>query len=215
MRPPVAGVADEGQLLPALAALDEEGAAPDRPTRLRVVDPVAPDLLEVLASKRVLRENDVEEGFSPGEEARAEDDANGLRIDGNHAADPGLVGIVLVAGYFSLARYVNTKSRAVIGTPSLQRASGRMWYVSVNGGFVVKSTPETSLGRRTKSGPSVERAVEDGADGEAALLARADEDVETGRLGADDDHGAAALRRLRAHAARSRDREERDGDRRC
>jgi len=52
------------------------------------------------------------------------------------------------------ARWVKMKSRAVIGTPSLQRASGRMWYVSVNGGFLVKVTRETSLGRNVKPGPT-------------------------------------------------------------
>ena len=42
---------------------------------------------------------------------------------------------------------VKRKSRAVIGLPSLQCAAGRMWYVSVKGGFLVYVTRETSLGR--------------------------------------------------------------------
>ena len=52
--------------------------------------------------------------------------------------------------YVLCASCVKTKSAAVIGTPSLQRASGRMWYVSVNGAFVVNSTPETSCSRHLK-----------------------------------------------------------------
>ena len=32
-------------------------------------------------------------------------------------------------------RWLNAKSAAVTGRPSLQRASGRMWYVTVNGFF--------------------------------------------------------------------------------
>ena len=58
------------------------------------------------------------------------------------------------SGDLSLARYVNTKSEAVTGTPSLHRASGRMKYVSVNGGFVVTSTCDTSFGCHELSGPS-------------------------------------------------------------
>ena len=49
---------------------------------------------------------------------------------------------------------MKTKSAAVIGTPSLQRASGRMWYVSVIGGLVVTVTLETSRGRHVRSGPT-------------------------------------------------------------
>ncbi len=55
---------------------------------------------------------------------------------------------------FRIAMCVNTKSPAVIGVPSLHRAFGRMWYVSVNGDVLVKSTRETSLGRHVKSGPT-------------------------------------------------------------
>ena len=42
-----------------------------------------------------------------------------------------------VARAFWIASWVKSKSRAVTGTRSLQRASGRMWYVNVNGGFFV------------------------------------------------------------------------------
>ena len=45
-----------------------------------------------------------------------------------------------------IAWSVKMKSRAVTGAPSLQRASGRMRYVSVKGGFLVNVTPDTSLG---------------------------------------------------------------------
>jgi hypothetical protein len=45
-----------------------------------------------------------------------------------------------------IALWVKTKSRAVIGTPSLHLASGRMWYVSVKGGVRVTSTRDTRSG---------------------------------------------------------------------
>ena len=51
--------------------------------------------------------------------------------------------------------------RALTGTPSLQRASGRMWYVSVNGGFVVNSTRETRSGLKRAVGTELERAWQD------------------------------------------------------
>ena len=75
---------------------------------------------------------------------------------------------------FRNTRNVKMKSRAVTGTPSLQRASRRMWYVRVNGGFLVWSTRTTSFGRRSTWGPTS----------------------------------------YPAGAARSRDREERDGEHR-
>jgi hypothetical protein len=90
MSSPVARVANEGELLAALPALNEEGAVPDRPPRLRVVDPIAPDLLEILAPKRVLWQDDGEE-IPPEAEAGAKIHPHRLRPQGADAPDPGLV----------------------------------------------------------------------------------------------------------------------------
>ena len=106
-----------------------------------------------------------------------------------------------VARAFWIASWVKSKSRAVTGTRSLQRALGRMRYVNVNGGFFVTVTLETSRSFRVKSG-AVAKAGSQDLLGEEAQPAR-------GRVHArvavqPDDDGAPALRRLLGHAGGGR-----------
>ncbi len=87
----------------------------------------------------------------------------------------------------------------------------------MNGRLLVKSTLETRLSSNVKSGPTSKGACRTfSTQPQAAQAAAREQDVETGGPGAEHakDERAAALRRLRGRAARSRDREERDGDRR-
>ena len=117
---------------------------------------------------------------------------------------------------------MKTKSAAVIGTPSLQRASGRMWYVSVNGGLVVNVTLETSRGRHVRPGPTSNGAFEnlasDEPEGErsrsrGALVA---ERREAGGLAERPPvhDGPTHARRLRNRAACARDGEQARSERR-
>ena len=80
VRPPVVAVPDQRQLLAAVPVLDEEGAAPDRPARLRVHHAIAPDGFEVLAAEHVRREHGPEE-TSPARDPGTKDDPEGLRVD--------------------------------------------------------------------------------------------------------------------------------------
>ena len=109
-----------------------------------------------------------------------------------------------------IARCVKRKSRAVTGTPSLQRASGRIAYVRVNGGVLVNVTFETSVGRLVKSGARAKAGGRPFADPEE-LRTRAttvSQRVEAAGLGdRPEDDGAAALRRLLG-SARCRSRGE-------
>jgi len=99
------------------------------------------------------RQDDPEETAHPARVARAKDDLDGSRIEHADLRTAVKWGSSSSAGmYLRIASWVKKKSRAVTGTPSFQRASRRMWYVSVNGGFVVNSTFETSFGRKTRSG---------------------------------------------------------------
>ena len=121
-----------------------------------------------------------------------------------------------------IASCVNRKSPAVIGVPSLHRAFGRMWYVSVNGDVLVKSTRETSLGRHVKSGPTSNGASRTRAkmrfrcDLRSARPTTLIEGVQARGLRRylSKNDRAATLRSLRGRSARSRDGEERNGDRR-
>ncbi len=63
---PVARVADERQCEPAIPARDEERAVSDRCARPGILDPVAPDLFEVLSPQRVLGQDAIEEGAPSG-----------------------------------------------------------------------------------------------------------------------------------------------------
>ena len=87
----------------------------------------------------------------------------------------------------------------------------------MNGRLLVKSTLETRLSSYVKSGPTSKGFCRTfSLQTTAPLIAAHGQDVQTGRLGADqaNDERAAALRRLRARAARTRDGEERDDERR-
>ena len=151
VRPPVPRVPDEREPLSSLPALDEERAAADPTAGLRVVDPVAPDLRDVESRERVARQHHVVQLASPVRIRLSKRDLERLRVE--HADRLHLV--VIPSGSSSSEEnfsWVNWKSEALTGTPSLQRASGRMWYVSLNG-FVAMSTAETRFGRTTRSGP--------------------------------------------------------------
>ena len=147
MRTPVARVANEGQLLSALPALDEEGAASDRPARLRIVDRVRPDRLQVLAEERMPRQDLAEQEASPVCEARAEDDSDRLRVEGADAADLRQVGVSGVGTVLA--------DRAM-GEDEVLRADlhavapvgfGADVVRQREGGFLVNSTRETRSGR--------------------------------------------------------------------
>ena len=89
--------------------------------------------------------------------------------------------------------------------------------MSVNGGFFVNSTSETSLGRYPYWGPTSKAGCQNHLGGVASRLdpldALREQHVETGGLREEpEDDGAAALRRLRVRAARAGDGEERDGE---
>ena len=90
---PVAGVPAERDLLAALPALDEEGPAPDRRTRLRILDPVRPDAGQIDARERMARQ-DVPEQFPPAGETGAQDDLDRLRVESSNAANLRLVNIL-------------------------------------------------------------------------------------------------------------------------
>ena len=100
---------------------------------------------------------DMLEQPTPEGESLTEHDLDRFRVDGPHAADDLQVLLLEVdqlLGDRAARLVVKTKSCAVTGTPSLQRASGRMWYVMVNGGVVVKSARVTRSGRYLKPGPT-------------------------------------------------------------
>ena len=89
-----------------------------------------------------------------------------------------------------------------------------MWYVRVNGGFLVTSTRETSLGSQDQSGRCLNAPSDDAEDGQDEVLAGIDDRAYARRLDCHDDvQRPAALRALRIRAARSRDGKERGGDR--
>ena len=87
MGSPIARVSAKDELLPALDVLDEEGTAPDRSARLRVVDSVLPDLAQVLTGERVRAATPTKRGIANPTAAIAKNDADGLRIERTHAAD--------------------------------------------------------------------------------------------------------------------------------
>ena len=103
---------------------------------LGFVDAVGPDPREVLAGERMPRQDEAEQA-SPAREARLQVDAHCLRVEGPDASYVLRINVESGRECSWIARYVKTKSRAVTGTPSLQRASGRIVYVSVNGGVLV------------------------------------------------------------------------------
>ena len=80
VRPPIVGVADKRVLLAALPAVEEERAVPDRPSRLGVDDPVAPDRCEVLADEGMSGQNRREEA-PPACFTRTKDDSERLRVE--------------------------------------------------------------------------------------------------------------------------------------
>ena len=210
--PPVVGVTPKDKLLPTVPPFEEESAASDRPARARIVDRVPPDVLEVLPLECVLWEHEVEQRLSPEEEPRTEDDLDSLRIDATDTEDSGLVRIVFT-------RWV-LQSRP-IGELEVT-GSNRNSVAPASLGADVVSERERRLRRDVDvrdelratavTGTDLVRAVENRrGNGVQALT---DEDVEARELHGRDHHCAAALRRLRVRAARARNPEERDGDRR-
>ena len=103
-----------------------------------------------------------------------------------------------------IAWWVKTKSAAVTGTPSLQRASERMWYVSVNGGVRVYSTCETSCSLNVKSSASANAPGSTSSQIQNAVnpCACIDDDREARRLRDRPEHDAP--RRVAAPARGSR-----------
>ena len=216
VRPPVAGVAAEDELPAALEPLDEERAASDGSTRPRIVDPVAPDLREVRTAERVRRQ-DVPEESPPGREPRPQNHSHGLAINGTGTADGG-VEFTQLRGTVTAYRpqredEVLRRDRDSVAPARLRTdvVGQREWSPPRE----VDPRDEAFLEREV--GTDLERRLQNLLDPvRAAQAAVREQDVETGGLGADHakDERAAALRRLRGRAARSRDREERDGDRR-
>ena len=216
MRPPVVGISPENELLPALPVVDEEGAAPDRPTGLRVVHPVDPDLREVLATE-CMRRKDEREQAAPArrtsDAARREPSSRRRReCCGRRSGASGRPRCHSRGSRWS----VKTKSRAVTGTPSLQRASGRMRYVSVKGRFFVYVTPDTSLGWNVKrrsmtNGDSRTFSATGLSQSSSRTLRHAGSELGSTMTSVPPRFGAGCGR----SAARPRDSEERDGDGRC
>ena len=148
VRPPVVGVSPKSELLPALPALDEERAASDRPRRSSGCRSGRSRPSRGPRRGAHARAGRLEE-VAPAGEAGAQHDPDRLRVDGRTLRMTRWGRIPPGLPCRRIARCVKTKSGAVIGTPSLQRASGRMRYVSVNGGFVVIRDVRDELGRYT------------------------------------------------------------------
>lgn len=86
VRPPVPGIPAQDELSTAVPAFDEEGAAPDRLSRPRVVDAGAPHFPEIRSAERMLGKN-VPEQLPPAGRPRLQDDTERLGIDGMDAAN--------------------------------------------------------------------------------------------------------------------------------
>ena len=123
VRPPVTRVAHERHLPAPLPPRDEEGPAPDRRAGPGVVDPVGPDLLRSDAGQRVPRQHDLEE--KERQSARGARRRLG-RLRAERAGGGTLAWTPDRGRCSRIALSVKTKSRAVTGMPSLQRASGRI-----------------------------------------------------------------------------------------
>ena len=80
VRTPVARIADERELAAAVDRDEEERAAADRVSRLRVIDPVLPDGPWILACEGMPWQNHSEE-VAPARVAGAEVDPNRLRVE--------------------------------------------------------------------------------------------------------------------------------------
>ena len=211
MLSPVARIPDERHLLAALPGPDKKRAAPDRTSCLRVVDPVLPETLEVLAGKCVSRQDDGEEK-PPVHEARAENNLDRLWVEPANAADThALISVRLV-----LPKRLKCENEVLrADRDSVAPASLRTDVVDEGEGLLRndRRIGEVRLERRV--GQDLEGTREDLFQPE--FPTRVDEHVETRRLAGrsrPDDERAAAFWRLRTHPARSRDGEERDGDRR-
>ena len=76
---PSSGGAAQDELAAMLEAVDEERAASDWLSRLRIVDPVPPDLRQILAGERVSRKDPAEEE-PPSALRSQQNDVDGLRI---------------------------------------------------------------------------------------------------------------------------------------
>ena len=142
--PPVAWVADDGQLPAALPALDEERAAPDRDARLRVVDARLPDVSSSAPTSAWRGRMTVK---SRARQSAKSSPRNATLTVFASTARTLRIFLSTSSGKPGGAIWkVKTKSAAVTGVPSLQRAAGRTWYVSVNG-FLATVTCETRCGR--------------------------------------------------------------------
>ena len=216
VRSPVAGVAAEDELPAALKPLDQERATSDGSTRPRIVDPVAPDPREVRTAERVRRQ-DVAEEVAPSRGPWPENDSQGLAIDGARTPDGG-VEVTELRG--SVTAYRLEREDEVLRRDRDAVAPARL-RADVIGQCerlprrVVDPRDEAFLVREV--GTDVEGLLQNllAPDHLPPLIAAHGQNVQTGRLGGHaNDERAAALRRLRRRAARSRDGKERGCDRR-
>ena len=125
MRTPVVAVPHEGQLAHRAASAEEERAAADGCSGLRIVDETAPDASQSprRRGRAPVGPNEKRKRQSPS--AIAEDDPDGLGVEARDAgSDVPVLSLIRRIPCSTIARCVKTKSVAVTETPSLQRASG-------------------------------------------------------------------------------------------
>ncbi len=215
VRAPVARVPDERELLATLESPDEEGAAPDRCTGLRVVDPVDPHLRQVLSNEGVAREHDRIQVLPVGkrvaqldlERLRAEDARSpDLAVELSHVECRGLEGDVLLVGEAEVGCRDRDSVRPARVRPDVIRERERL---------PVDRNARDEVRPRDEIGTDLERPLENLGQSRVVVTEVASEGIEAGHLRTGGDNGPAAFRRLHARSARSRDGEERDDDRRC